>query len=152
MEILQIMKDRHSNRVFIDKDIDVEDITKIIDSAYLAPSSCDRKAISLKHVKFRDNKQLLNGILVGGVGWIYTAAEIILLVANVEAYKENLYYMPYLDTGFIAQNIWLACTELGIGCCFVNPNVREEHKGILRQFFVKPNEILTGALAIGYME
>ena len=26
MEILQIMKDRHSNRVFIDKDIDVEDI------------------------------------------------------------------------------------------------------------------------------
>ena len=152
MQILNLIRDRHSDRVFSDRDIDVEDMKKVIESAYLAPSSCDRKAILLKHIKFRDNKQLLSGLLVGGVGWIHRASEIILLVADVGAYKENLYYMPYLDTGFIAENIWLACTELKIGCCFVNPNAREEHKGILRQFFIRPNEILTGVLALGYME
>ena len=150
--LIDAIRKRHSDRVFSDKPIDEKTIGQIIDSANYAPSSCNRKAVELNFVKFRDNKALLGGILVGGVGWVHRADTIILLVANKEAYKENLDYMPYLDAGFMAQNIWLTCTILGVGCCFVNPNIRDENKFILYDRFIKDHQILCGALALGYTE
>ncbi len=146
------MRKRHSTRIFTDKELNADDISKITEAADLAPSSCNRKGVYPKYINFRDNKELLGGILVGGVGWIHRANLIILLVANNSAYKENLIFMKYLDAGFIAQNIWLECTDLGVGCCFVNPNVRDIHTSTLDMMFLKKDEVLCGVLAIGYMK
>ena len=150
--LMKAIKYRHADRVFIDKPVEENIIGNIIDSAAYAPSSCNRKGVSLNFIKFRDNKALLGGLLVGGVGWVHRADTIILLVADKNCYKENLDYMPYLDAGFMAQNIWLTCTSLGVGCCFVNPNIREENQFILYKRFIKEHELLCGALALGYTE
>jgi len=147
-----LMQKRYSERIFSDKEISSEYITKILDAGRLAPSSCDRGGVRPVVLDGRDDKQLLSGLLVGGVGWVHRAPHLILLVANKTAYKENLEFMPYLDAGFMAQNIWLECTDLGIGCCFVNPNIREEHKYILHKSILTEGRKLCGVLAIGYKD
>ena len=150
-QLIKAMRERYSCRIFSDKALTQKELDRILDHIDNAPSSCDRRAVELKPVRFRTNKELIGGILVGGVGWIHRADTIFLLVANKSAYKEGLDYMPYLDAGFLANYVWLACTMEGIGCCFVNPNVREENQDILGRYLL-PNELFCGALAIGYIE
>lgn len=151
-QLLELMEKRYSERIFSDKRISGEDMSRIITAYDLAPSSCNRQGVSVFETEIRDDKQLLGGLLVGGVGWVHRADRLILLIGDIAAYKEGLQYMPYLDAGFIAQNIWLECTDLGIQCCFVNPNVREEHKKILQDHFLGVDQILCGVLAIGYKD
>lgn len=147
--LTKLMQDRYSERLFGDGEIPSEQISDLLYAASLSPSSCNRDAILLEVFRHRDDKALLGGLLVGGVGWIHRANIVILFISDNVAYKENLDYMKYLDTGFKAQNIYLKCTELGLACCFVNPNVREEHKKYFDDYFLKDDQTLTGAMAIG---
>lgn len=151
-QLLKLLEKRHSDRIFTDKEIDGETLSKITENANFAPSSCNRRGVTIKIVSYRENKELLGGILVGGVGWIHRADRVFLLLGHGECYKEGLPYMPYLDAGFLAYNVWLSCTELGIGCCYINPNVREQFQYILEKEFLDNNEIFCGALAVGYIK
>jgi len=104
-------------------------------------------------ISLSDLRTLLRdrGLLVGGVGWIHRANEIWLLVADWEAYKEGLPFMPFLDAGIIVQQIYLTCESLGLGCCFVNPNVRIINSPHFENVFgININQRFCGALAIGY--
>ena len=65
--LIQIMKDRHSNRMFSDERVEQEHIDALLDAKELAPSSCDRQAVQITVVDDRDKKALLGGLLVGGV-------------------------------------------------------------------------------------
>ena len=149
--ILQdIIKKRHSDRVFLDEPIPQERLDIIIKSMNFVPSSCNRKAISALEIFDRDRKSFLGGVLVGGVGWVHRADCILLLLADEDAYKEKLDYMKYLDTGVIVQQIYLQATELDVGVCFVNPNIRNQFKDLFYQaFHIPENLTFTGAIALG---
>ena len=151
--LLELIRKRHSDRVFTDQKIEKEKIVAILEAIKLAPSSCNRKAISNKNFSDRDIKSFISGFLVGGVGWIHRADQIILLYSQDSAYKENLDYMKYLDTGFIGMSVYIACMDLGLGCCFVNPNIREQHLKYFKDYFgLNDEQTLTGAIAVGYKE
>ena len=61
--------------------------------------------------------------------------------------------MPYLDAGVIVQQVYLACTELDIGCCYVNPNMRNNHAKFFEETFMpNPDHRFCGAMALGYKE
>lgn len=143
-----ILKNRRSTRVYGNGQVDLEPIKKALN---LVPSSCDRMAISYEIVDDRTSKSLLGGLLVGGVGWIHRADKIILLYANSEAYRGigEIDYMPYLDAGVVIQQIYLAAEASNIACCYVNPNVREEHKEVFNKFFNKKGLIFVGSVAFG---
>ena len=150
-EVLKkLIEERHSTRVFSDKEVPLNLIKQIENSLQYIPSSCNRKAVSLKLISSRDDKSLLGGLLVGGVGWVQNADKIFLLVANMEAYKENLDFMPYLDAGVIVYHLYLICQLLGLKGCFINPNVRKENKEFFDKRFLDKNELFCGAMAIGY--
>lgn len=114
--LYRIMMKRRSRRLFTGK-VSQEKYAMIDDAIKFAPSSCNRKAIEVIEAKKTDT-------LVGGKGWIDKAEKVYLFYANMLAYKSpnEVDFMPYLDTGFIAQNIYLMCEALNIKCCFVNPN------------------------------
>jgi hypothetical protein len=101
-------------------------------------------------VKERDTKALLGGILVGGVGWIYRAPVILLLMGNKLAYKagDEYNYMPYLDAGVIIQQLFLMATAFGLKCAYVNPNIRQINKEHFHKIFGEG--IFCGAFAVGY--
>lgn len=150
--LMDIMEERHSNRRFSDKEVEQELIEELLSTKELAPSSCDRQAILPVVVKDRDAKSLLGGLLVGGVGWIHRAPTIILLFADLVAYKagDEYKYMPYLDAGCVIQQFYLAATSMGLHCAYSNPNIREDNKKFFMERFGDNNLLFCGAFAIGY--
>jgi nitroreductase len=145
----KILKNRHSSRVFSGEKLTQKEIDTIERLAKLCPSSCDRQGVQLRWVADRDLKDLLSGILVGGVGWVNRADQIVLLMADMDAYGSPFErdFMPYLDGGVLIQNIYLICEVMGLKCCYVNPNIRELNKEFFKQRF--GDYKFCGAIAIG---
>ena len=144
-----ILSNRNSQRTFNQQPVDIMPILAAIGTA---PSSCDRQGVQPILIKHRDDKDLLSGLLVGGIGWIYRAEYIILLVADMKCYKNpaERHNMPYLDAGVIAQTVYLASEVMNYGCCFVNPNIREDNQSFFKERFGLTDEhLFCGALAIG---
>lgn len=90
--LLKLISNRHSTRLFSDKSISQKILKELIRSTNFCPSSCDRKSIHIKVIDTRDDKSILGGLLVGGVGWIHRANKILLLFADPKAYKERLVF------------------------------------------------------------
>lgn len=147
--LIQIMDERHSNRRFSDAEVSVEDLNYLQDAIKKVPSSCDRQAVHLELVTQRDDKALLGGLLVGGVGWIHRAPAIYLLFADQDAYLApgEVQYMPYLDAGIVIQQLYLSATALNLHCAYANPNIRENHRTLFEQMF--GDRIFCGAFAFG---
>lgn len=154
-ELIALMKERHSNRRFDDKQVDQELIDQILDALRHAPSSCDRFGVRVKVVQDRDDKALLNGLLVGGTGWIYRSPTVLMLIADPEAYKggdngDEVNYNSYLDAGIMAQTAMLAATSLGLHTAFVNPQVRKQDQEYFYKRFDIEGKLFAGAVCIGY--
>lgn len=136
---------RRSQRAFNGKEIDVLPILKMLETI---PSSCDRHGVYTKTITDRDDKDVLGGLLVGGVGWIHQANTILLLFADMTAYKGHSEGpMPYLDAGVMVQMAYLAAEVNNIGCCYVNPNVRKNNQEFFQQRF--GTDLFCGAIALG---
>jgi len=148
--LASIIKERHSTRQFSDQKVDQMIIDDLIESISECPSSCDRQGISLLNVDDRDKKALLGGILVGGVGWIHRASNILLIFADPIAYKagDEIKFMPYLDGGVVIEHLYLKCSVIGLKCCFVNPNIREMNQEHFKKVF--SDKIYCGAITLGY--
>ena len=114
------LETRRSQRVFTHVPIADGDMEKIYRAITLSPTSCNRQGILIKEVEEVE-------YLVGGEGWINSADRILLLFADMKCYKSpnEKEFMPYLDAGHISMTVQIACEMLGIGSCFVNPNVKE---------------------------
>lgn len=112
-----ICLNRRSQRTFNRADIDVSAVLRMLETV---PSSCDRRGVYTKTIADRDDKDLLGGLLVGGVGWIHHAHTVLLLFADMAAYKGIAEGpMPYLDAGVMVQMAYLAAEVNNIGCCRV---------------------------------
>jgi len=149
--VFKVMRERRSQRIFNGEQIDTDKLKGIIKAANLAPSSCNRKAVTIKVIKSKDDISLLSKLLVGGSGWLENANIVILLLANMAAYKSKneVGFMPYLDSAFIAQNVYLIGEVLGVGVCYVNPNIRESDKKEFDSSFLSDGHRFCGALALG---
>jgi len=148
---LRILKNRRSQRIFNRESIAEREIFTIVESIDLTPSSCDRQGITYAVYNNRDAKDLLGGLLVGGVGWVHRADMIVLLFADMKAYKNpaERANMPYLDAGVVVQQVYLTAEALNIGCCFVNPNIRDGNKDFFNKKFNQAQHLFCGALALG---
>lgn len=147
--LIELLEERHSERMFAEEPVPTEALADVIHAAERAPSSCDRRGVSVKVVTDRDHKALLGGILVGGVGWIHRAPSVLLLIGDPRAYKagDEVRFMPYLDAGACLGQMYLAATAAGLACCFVNPNIRPHNLPHFEEVF-GPG-VFCGALALG---
>lgn len=156
-ELIALMKERHSNRRFDSLQVTPELITELTESTKHCPSSCDRHGVKIKHIKDRNDKDLLDGLLVGGTGWVYRAPHVFLLFADPEAYKADngreLFYNGYVDAGVMVQQLSLVATAQGLHCAYINPNIRDENKKFFYSRF-KPgaweNALYCGAFVFGW--
>jgi nitroreductase len=148
--LAELLAERHSERMFADGPVPDEVLAGLVDVAARAPSSCDRKAISVRVVVDRDSKALLGGLLVGGTGWVHRAPAVLLLFADPQAYKagDEITFMPYLDAGVIVGQMDLAAGAGGLARCYINPNIREGNQLHFAQTF--GSGVYCGALAVGW--
>lgn len=154
-ELIALVKERHSNRRFDDKQLESELLGEILDALRHCPSSCDRFGVRVKVVQDRDDKALLNGLLVGGTGWVYRAPTVLMLFANKNAYKggengDEVNYNSYLDAGIMAQTAMLVATSLGLHTAFINPQVRKADRDYFYKRFGSNDLIFCGAIALGH--
>jgi len=148
-DFFEVLRNRCSQRVFNNGNIDTEPILKAIETS---PSSCGRKGVSVRVISDRKDKDILSGLLVGGTGWCHRGDIILLLMADMNCYKNpaEVSFMPYLDAGVIIQTTYLTCEVLNYGCCYVNPNIREENQEFFKKRFnILDNELFCGALILG---
>jgi len=145
----QKIEERHSERKFGQGELTDDELAVFLKTWANSPSSCNRKAVEVVDVYEREKKELLSGILVGGVGWIQYAPVIFLLFADKEAYRAEgeINYMPYLDAGVLAGQFYYVMTALGLAGCFVNPNIREMNKEHFKKIF--GDKIFCGAFVVG---
>lgn len=144
-----LIENRQSQRIFNKKKITNKELNYIKKAIINTPSSCNRQGILIKIV--REDKELLDEWLVGGKNWISKADIIILLLADMKCYKNpaEVSFMPYLDAGFIGMTVYYASEDIGLGCCFVNPHIREENQ---EKFKNKFGEKICGAIALGHYD
>lgn len=147
-EVMEVLDRRRSQRLYTNEPITSDELEVILKAATMSPNSCNRHGVLLKIVSERRDKELLNGLLVGGVGWIHRAHTIILFLADPVAYASpnERDFMHYCDVGFKAMSMWLAAESIGIGACYINPNLVD--KDIFKQRFCG-ELIFCGALALG---
>jgi len=149
-----ILSGRMSQRSFTGKPLTEGDLSYLYDAIRLAPSSCNRQAILVQPITAYPDISFLCDILVGGKGWLSSAPMVMLLFADPLAYKApgEADYMPYLDAGVAAGSVYLAAEALGVGCCYVNPNIRTEDLAEFDDRFNPLDLRFVGALALGYYD
>jgi len=151
LKYIELQRKRRTQRTFNGEPIPEEKIDKLAEAMALCPSSCNRQAIYGKFVSEREEKELLSGLLVGGVGWSYRADKLLLLFADMTAYHNPAEkdFMPYLDAGAMIKTIYDTCTVLDVGVGYVNPNIREANKDFFNERFGGENLRFCGVLALG---
>lgn len=82
------------------------------------------------------------------------ASVALLLFADMIAYKSpsEVDFMPYLDAGFVAENIYLTAENLCLGACFVNPNMLKSEVPIFESRFNPKGLRFCGVMALGYYD
>jgi nitroreductase len=158
-ELIALMKERHSNRRFnTDMTVSKEIVEELLECVKHCPSSCDRHGVRIRIVTERNEKDLLDGLLVGGTGWVYRAPYVFLLMADPVAYKADggreLEYNAYIDAGVMLQQLSLMATAEGLHCAIINPNIRDENKAFFYERFTpedwKEGAQFCGAFVFGY--
>jgi len=149
--VLAVLRSRRSQRMFNDQELSDDELHGIYEAIRLAPSSCNRQAILIKPVADSVDRAALARLLVGGRGWVDGAAVVLLLFADLLAYKApgEAEYMPYLDAGFVGENAYLAAEAAGLGACYVNPNIREKDRAEFDKIFNPRGLLFCGAMALG---
>lgn len=89
--------------------------------------------------------------MVGGRDWLSEAQVILLLFADMIAYKSpaEVGFMPYLDAGVVVENVYLVATALDIGVCYVNPNILVDGRAVFDGQFNPRGLRFCGAMALG---
>lgn len=149
-----VLSSRRSQRTFNGRLVKSDVRKALFEAVRLAPSSCNRQAIVVSTAAMREDLERLDSLLVGGRGWLGEAALGILLFADMSAYKSpaEVDFMPYLDAGCVIENLYLAAEALGLGACYVNPNIREENRKAFQEDYNDKGLLFCGLMAFGYYD
>lgn len=145
-DTLRTIDNRRSTRVFLDKEISIEDKKIILESAINAPTAGNMLLYSIIDVVDQDKKDKLS-VLCDNQPFIKNGKMVLVFVANsYKWYKvyndlnnENLepsladFYLSMADAHIAAENAVIAAESLGIGSCYIGDIVEnyEEMKKLL---------------------
>src|SRR3989344_4294569 len=151
MNFPEIIKRRRSIRKYLNKPLEQEKISEILDCARFAPSSGNiQNSRFIVVIKQEKKKKIAEACL--NQYWIETAPLLIVICSDTEKIKryyekrgERLYSIQ--NTSLVAQNIMLAAHSLSLGTCFVSAFNEIAIKRILKI----PEEIKVHAIiTLGY--
>lgn len=153
METLEAINQRRSVRKYLDKPVEFEKVTTIIDAARKAPSAGNLQDWNFIIVI---DKELIRQVASYSIEqyWIQTAPIVIIVCGLPE--KHEMYYglrgkrlYNVQDCAAAIQNILLSATDLGLGTCWIG--AFEEEK--LRALFAIPPDVRPQAvITMGYSD
>jgi nitroreductase len=141
MELLEAIRTRRAIRKFKPESVPPELIEKMLEAARWAPSSVNSQPWEFIVITDPEIKQKISQSFNFGP-FLNDAPLAIAVVAD--RLKTAL---PAQDGAIAAYAIWLAAHDLGLGACWINPNIPGGIKKVLGIPFTKK---LITVLAIGY--
>jgi nitroreductase len=126
---LELVQNRQSDRVFLDKSVEKEKIERILEAARLAPSACNSQPWKFVVVTNPEKRTLVADATASKVLSMnhFTKQAPVQLVlieedsnftSSVGGILKNKHY-PHIDLGIAASHISLAATDEGLGSCIV---------------------------------
>ncbi len=145
MELLTAIKNRRSVRIFEDRKIEKEVIEKIIEAGTHAPSACNVQGWRFIVI---DDQEIKNKISDAG-GTILIKKSPVGILATYDNRTNSPEYKDYIQSASAAiENMLLAATEMGIGCCWINH--LPTHKTLRKLLNIPPCYSPIAYILIGY--
>lgn len=151
MDVFEAINKRRSIRRYLERPVEFEKITTILDAARKAPSAGNLQSWSFIIVT---EKSLITEVASYAIDqyWIQTAPVVIVVCATPE--KNEMYYglrgkrlYNIQDCAAAIENILLAATNLGLATCWIG--AFEEEK--IRTMFAIPGDVRPQAIiTLGY--
>ncbi|HKZ88187.1 MAG TPA: nitroreductase family protein [Candidatus Bathyarchaeia archaeon] len=117
MEFMDVVATRKSVRGYLDKPVEEEKLTKLLEIARLAPSWANKQCCKYIVVKDKTKIQELSGTLNS---WLKQAPVALVACADPKdsGSRNGMdYYM--VDVGISMQQLVLAATDMGLGTCWI---------------------------------
>ena len=114
MEFKDVIAARRSRREYLDRAVEVEKVKEIMKAGTLAPTGMDKQNLRFVAVL---NKAALSDIrknTFGGDDLFYSAPAVVFCIETEETSTTEL------NVGAAMENMALAATDLGLGCCWIH--------------------------------
>ena len=170
MNILKIIKTRRSTRSFKEIEVEKEKLDQIIEAARYAPSGGNNQSshfIVIQNKQFLDElaniaqvefsnmevtedmyKSLKSSILQSKKGnyVFHYLAPVLVVVCNKKGYGNAM-----ADSACAIENMLIMANALDLGSCYINQLTwLSEHEVIRNKLNLNEDEVVCGAVAIGY--
>jgi nitroreductase len=153
METLEAINNRRSIRRYLDKPVEFEKLTNILDAAVKAPSAGNLQGRKFILVTDRGLIKQVSGYSIEQY-WVQTAPALIIVCAVPE--KHEMYYglrgkrlYNIQDCAAAIENILVSATDAGLGSCWIG--AFEEDK--IKAMFAIPVDVRPQAIiALGYSD
>jgi nitroreductase len=152
-KLMELLHHRRSRRVFIDIPLTENEKITICNAAQYAPSSCNRQTIYLLFVEEPQLKEFVASTVPGGYQFFSKAPCILLFISDAGDYRyPEDRAVPYIDGAAAAENIYLLCETMGLGCCWGSYSsfggiIRERE--LRKKLKIPDTHLIVGCLAIG---
>jgi len=131
MNVMDAIKTRKSVRTYLDRPIEDDKLSAVLEAARLAPSASNRQ--EWRFVIVRENevrKQL--ALVAGNQEFIAEAAVVIVACAETDEHLMNCGQPCYpIDVAIALDHITLAAVEFGLGTCWIGNFDERKVKEIL---------------------
>lgn len=117
MEFMDVVAARKSVRSYVDKPVEEEKLSKVLEAVRLAPSWANKQCCKYIVVKDKTKIQELAG---GFNGWLKQAPVIVVACADPKdsgVHDGMNYYL--VDVGISMQQLVLAATDVELGTCWI---------------------------------
>ena len=148
---------RRSIRRWLDEDVSIDDILRIIEIAKWAPSSCNRQLWHAMPINKMDDKKYLLDYFPNNF-WL-KAPLLLLIIMDREGYGNTDKHFAYLDGGAFIQNLLLSLSNSGYGACWIgfkgwdtsgNLYIRKDlYNRFYKHFNLKESQVPISLIAIG---
>jgi nitroreductase len=151
--LMELLRHRRSRRVFIDMPLTEAEKIAICNAAQYAPSSCNRQTIYLIFVEEPQLKEFVASTVPGGYQFFSKAPCILLLISDAGDYRyPDDRVMPFIDGAAAAENIYLLCETMGLGCCwgsYLSFGSIINETELRQKLKIPATHLIVGCLAIG---
>lgn len=131
MELMEVLKARHSVRSYEAKSIPDEKLTKVLEAGRLAPSAGNRQAWKFVVVKDKDKREQL-ARAANHQQFIAEAPVVIAAMSTSPEYTMSCGIPAYpVDLAIAVDHMTLAAADEGLGTCWIGAFSQERVKEIL---------------------
>jgi nitroreductase len=152
-DLMKLMLQRRSRRIFVDTPLTNAEKTAICQVAQSAPSSCNRQTLYLIFVEDPELKKFVASTIPGGCQFFYKAPCILLLISDAGDYRYPEDRMvPFIEGAAAVQNIYLLCETMRLGCCwgsYTSFGSAARENEVREKLKIPDTHLIVASLAIG---